>query len=151
MSILNYSTTIEVSKTVGEISAMLAKAKATAILTELEEGMVSAISSRIKTEFGLLTFRLPANAQRFFQQMVRDRRVPPKMRTKEQATRVAWRIVKDWAGHPACDGLVDLEEVFLPHAQNQAGRTVYKVMRTERFSNFLMEEPKEAQQDLQEN
>src|ERR1700751_1281754 len=100
MSILNYSTTIEVSKTVGEISAMLAKAKATAILMELEEGMVSAISSRIKTEFGLLTFGLSANAQRFFQQMVRDRRVPPKMRTKEQATRVAWRIVKDWLGTP---------------------------------------------------
>jgi hypothetical protein len=154
MSILNYSTTIEVSKTVGEISVMLAKAKATAILTELEEGIVSAISFRIKTEFGLLTFRLPANAQRFFQQMVRDRRVPPKMRTKEQATRVAWRIVKDWLAAQLAmieAGLVDLEEVFLPYAQNQAGRTVYEVMKTERFSNFLMEEPKEAQQDLQEN
>jgi len=64
MSILNYSTTIEVSKTVGEISAMLAKAKATAILTELEEGMVSAISFRIKTEFGVWTFDIQATRER---------------------------------------------------------------------------------------
>jgi hypothetical protein len=56
MPILNYTTTIEVSKTIGEISAMLAKAKASAILTEFEQGIVSAI----KTEFGLLTFRLLA-------------------------------------------------------------------------------------------
>ena len=64
MSILNYSTTIEVSKTVGEISAMLAKAKATAILTQLEEGMVSAISFRIKTEFGVWTFDIQATRER---------------------------------------------------------------------------------------
>ena len=86
--------------------------------------------------------------------MVRDRRIPPKMRTREQATRVAWRIVKDWLAAQLAmieAGLVDLEEVFLPYAQNQAGRTVYEVMKTERFSNFLMEEPKAAQQDLQEN
>ena len=59
--------------------------------------------------------------------MVRDRRIPPKMRTKEQATRVAWRIVKDWLAAQLAmieAGLVDLEEVFLPYAQNQAGRTV---------------------------
>jgi hypothetical protein len=56
------------------IFAMLAKAKAAAILTEFEEGIVSAISFRISTEFGVLTFRLPANAERIYQVIVRDRR-----------------------------------------------------------------------------
>ena len=96
MPLLNYTTTIEVSKTVGEISSKLANAKACAILTELEDGIVSAISFRINTEFGVLTFRLPANVQRFYQVMVRDRRVPSRLRTKQQAARVAWRVVKDW-------------------------------------------------------
>jgi hypothetical protein len=152
MPILNYTTTIAVSKTVGEISAMLANAKAAAILTEFEEGIVSAISFRIGTEFGTLTFRLPANTQRIYQVMVRDRRIPPRIRTKEQAARVAWRIVKDWLEAQLAmieAGLVDLEQVFLPYAQNQAGQTVYDVMRSQRFSNLLLEEPKAAQLDGQ--
>src|SRR6266446_8814999 len=111
MPILNYTTTIAVSNTVGEISAMLAKAKAAAILTEFEG----------------------------------DRRIPPRIRTKEQAARVAWRIVKDWLEAQLAmieAGLVDLEQVFLPYAQNQSGQTVYDVMRSQRFSNLLLEEPK---------
>jgi hypothetical protein len=142
MPILNYTTTIEVSKTLGEISAMLAKAKAAAILTELEEGIVSAISFRIKTEFGLLTFRLPANTQRFYEVIVRDRRITPKIRTREQAARAAWRTVKDWLEAQLAmieAGLVDLEQVFLPYAQNQAGQTVYEIMKSQRFSNLLLD------------
>jgi hypothetical protein len=140
MSILNFSTTIEVSKTVGEISAMLAKAKAAAILTELEGGFVSAISFRINTEFGILTFRLPANTQRVYQTIVRDRRIPPRIRTREQAARVAWRILKDWLEAQLAMievGLVDLEQVFLPYAQNENGQTVYEAMKSQRFSNLL--------------
>jgi hypothetical protein len=145
MPILNYTTTIEVQKTVGEISAMLGRAKATAILTELEEGIVSAISFRIKTEFGVLTFRLPANTQRIYQVIARNRLITPRMRTKEQAARVAWRIVKDWLQAQLAmieADLVDLEQVFLPYAQNAAGQTVYDVMKSQRFSNLLLEESK---------
>lgn len=33
-------------------------------------------------------------------------------------------------------GLVDLEQVFLPYAQNQGGQTVYDVMSSQRFSSL---------------
>ena len=60
MPILDY-TRVPVAKTVAEIEAKLARAKAEAILKEYDsDGTVSALSFRIRTEFGVLTFLLPA-------------------------------------------------------------------------------------------
>jgi hypothetical protein len=68
MPILDYTTRVPVARTVAEIEARLAKAKAEAILKEYDsDGMVSALSFRIPTEFGVLTFLLPANIQRVYQ------------------------------------------------------------------------------------
>jgi hypothetical protein len=48
MSILNYTTEVSVSKTIQEIHAKLAGAKAEAILTEYEpDGIASAVSFRV--------------------------------------------------------------------------------------------------------
>jgi hypothetical protein len=96
---------------------LLARANAQAILTGLEDGRVSAISFRIAMEFGPLTFRLPA--------------------------RVAWRIVKDWPEAQLAvirAGLVDLEQVFLPYAQDAHGNTLYERMRSQRFSGLRLED-----------
>jgi len=73
------------------------------------------------------------------------------MRRKEQAARVAWRVVKDWLEAQLAmieAGMVDLEQVFLAYAQNPAGETIYEVMRSQRFSNLLLEQPKTAQLSL---
>jgi hypothetical protein len=72
-SISNYTTSISVEKTVAEISAMLAAAKASAILSEFSNGICTAISFRINTEFGLLTFRLPANIDAVYVILQRSR------------------------------------------------------------------------------
>jgi hypothetical protein len=77
MSILNYTTKVTVARTVAEIEARLAKAKAEAILKEYEnDGTVSALSFRIRTEYGILTFRLSANIQLVYQVVVRDTWIP---------------------------------------------------------------------------
>jgi hypothetical protein len=39
-------------------------------------------------------------------------------------------------------GLVDLEQVFLPYAQNETGQTVYDVMKSQRFANLLLDATK---------
>ena len=44
----------------------------------------------------LLPFRLPADCEGVQVVMTRDKEVPPRLRTREQAQRVAWRVVKDW-------------------------------------------------------
>jgi len=144
-SILNYTTEVSAQRSVNEITALLTKAKAQAILTELEDGAVSAISFRIQTEFGILTFRLPARISQTYAVLSKSRDIPPRLRTRDQATRVAWRIVKDWLEAQLAmieAGLVDLEQVFLPYAQNQAGQTVYDVMKSQRFSNLLLDAAK---------
>ncbi len=62
----------------------------------------------------------------------RDKRVDrPKYRTRAQAARVAWRIIKDWIEAQLAlveAEQVDMVEVFLPYAQVQGGRTVYEAL-----------------------
>jgi hypothetical protein len=143
MPILNYTTEVSVPKTVAQIEQMLARAKANAILKEYEnDGIVSALSFRVETEFGLLTFHLPTNIQRVYQVLVRDSRISRAKRTRDQAARIAWRIVKDWVEAQLAmieAGLVDLHQVFPPYAQDSSGRTFYELMRERRFQPLLLE------------
>jgi hypothetical protein len=140
MSILNFTTKVPVARTVAEIERKLAKAKAEAILKEYDsDGTVVALSFRIATEFGILTFRLPANIQRVYQ-VVRDGRIPRSQRTREQAARIAWRIVKDWTEAQLAmieAGLVELTQVFLPYVQAPDGQTLYELMREQKFQPLL--------------
>jgi hypothetical protein len=141
MSILNYTTKVSADKTIAEIGRLLVKAKASAILTEYEpDGLPNAVSFRILTEFGLLTFRLPADVQKVYQVTVRDLNIPRRMRTREQAARIAWRIVKDWVEAQLAmieAGLVDAAQVFLPYTQDPNGHTLYENIRTRRFAGYL--------------
>lgn len=142
MAILNYTTQIQTEKTVAEIQTMLAKARANAILTEYDEaGILSAISFRIATSSGIMTFRLPANIQKIYQVIVRDKKITPRLRTKEQASRVAWRIMKDWIAAQLAivsAEMVDLEQVFLPYAQNNSGVTLYEAIKDGRFNGLAL-------------
>lgn len=142
MAILNYTTQISAEKTVSEIQSMLAKAKATAVLTEYDDGVLSAISFRVQTPHGLLTFRMPANVQRILQVIVRDGKIPSRLRTKEQAARVAWRIMKDWLAAQLAiieAGMVDLAQVFLPYMQvTPDGGTLYEALQDRQFNTGLL-------------
>src|SRR5882724_6195858 len=96
MPLLNYTTSIDAGKTVGEIQSKLAKAGAHQILHEYDGfGNVSALSFRITTKFGQMAFRLPANINAVELVLKRQFR-RGKFVTVEQATKVGWRILKDW-------------------------------------------------------
>ena len=61
MPILNYTTSIAVEKTVGQIQATLAKAGAQSVLVEYDdERIVSSVSFRIHYNGAMVSFRLPA-------------------------------------------------------------------------------------------
>jgi len=94
MPILNYTTSISTEKTAGEIQKKLAMAKAQAVLCEYDaEAVMSAMSFRINTHHGVITFRLPVNTQGVLKALKRDNKVPRKLKTKEQAAKVAWRVL----------------------------------------------------------
>lgn len=141
MSLLNYSTGIAVEKTVSEISRSLAQAKAQAILTEYTDGILTAISFRITCPFGMMSFRLPGNVDKIFAVITRDKRITPKLRTREQASRVAWRIVKDWIEAQLAmirAEMVSFEQVFLPYAQNRSGVTLYESIKEGQFTGLAL-------------
>jgi hypothetical protein len=144
MAILNYTTTISVEKTASEISMLLAKAKASTVLTEYDDKVLSAVSFKIPTGCGIMSFRLPANIHRIYVAIARDMKIPAKLRTKEQAARVAWRIVKDWLEAQlaiVAAGIAVVEQVFLPYAQNQQGQTVYEALKAGSFSGLALPSP----------
>jgi hypothetical protein len=138
-SIAFYTTSIDAAKSAAEITQMLATAGAVAILSEYgpEAGKLAAISFRIKTEFGVLTFRLPAKVDRVYAVLMRSTSIPRALRTsRAQAYRVAWRILRHWTDAQLAmiaAGLVDLEQIFLPYAQDAAGVTVYDRIKSQRF------------------
>lgn len=124
MPILNYTTSVSVERSVAEIQKKLVKASASAILSEYENGVISHISFKVKTEHGDISFRLPANIDGVFAALRRDN----KAIKREQANRVAWRIVKDWVEAQLAiieAGMATLPQVFLPYAQTRNG-TVYE-------------------------
>lgn len=140
MPIANYTTSIKTEKTVGEIQGMLARAGAAQVLFDFDGPIVSAISFRLLHEGVMISFRLPANIASIYVVLQRDDDVPRRLKTPEQAARVAWRIIKDWLR--AQLAIVEAEqaemvEVFLPYAQNPTtGDTLYKQLEQTGFKQL---------------
>lgn len=137
MPLLNYTTTIAVEKTHGEICRLLAKHGAKSVLSEFDgEGEPTAVSFLIDTPFGERGFRLPANIDAVFKvlsQQYDKGQVQRRFVTREQAARVGWRIVKDWL--EAQMAIVDTQmvtftQVMLPYMVTEQGTTVYEALES---------------------
>lgn len=137
MAILNYTTQIKTEKTASEIQRKLADAKAQAVLSEYDEnGVMCAMSFRIMTPQGPISFRLPANIDGVYRAICNDRRISKGLKTRDQAARVAWRIIKDWVEAQLAiveAEMADIKEVFLPYAQNATGQTLYEAIKGNGF------------------
>ena len=133
MAIMNYTTTISAEKTASEIQAKLAKARAQAVLCEYgDDGVMCSMSFRIATPNGVIAFQLPANTTGVLRALQRDKRVPARLKTKQQAANVAWRVLKDWIEAQLAiveAEMADMTEVFLPYAQRMDGATVYQAIK----------------------
>lgn len=142
MALLNYTTTISVDKTLGEIQGLLARSGARSILVDYDgQGNPTAVSFLIKTPFGEKGFRLPANMDAVWKVLVRQYeqgKVQRRFVSKDQAARVGWRIVKDWLEAQLAileTETVTLDQIFLPYLQvDSAGRTLYEAMVEQRLA-----------------
>lgn len=127
MAIKNYTTTIDVYKSLGEIQGALASHGARKIMVDYDEaGQPVGVAFGIKTLAGPRGFLLPANVEGvravFARQKVKDQ--------GGQAERTAWRNVRDWIMAQMAiveAGQVDMEEVFLPYLTDGRGRTLYQL------------------------
>ena len=136
MPILNYTTSIDPHKTVGEIQKLLASKGARGILLEYNEhGDPSAVAFQIEVQGQQLRYRLPCRAERVFDILGKQwkaGKVERRYTTMQHATRVAWRIIKDWIEAQLAiveAGMVDMAEVFMPYQLTAGGQTMYEVMQ----------------------
>jgi len=148
MAILNYSTSIPAEKTAGEIIGTLVKHGAKEITVGYDEkrNPVS-ISFYIATKYGDRDFRLPVNIdathrklnQEYQEGKIRERRYT----TRDQAVKVAWRIIKDWIEAQLAlieTEMATLDEIFLPYMiSGNAGQTLYEVMQSRQLKLLPLE------------
>jgi hypothetical protein len=139
LAILNYTTEIAASKTIGEVQSLLVKAGARKIMTDYDdEGNPTTISFLVATLWGDRGFILPANIESVYKVLVRQynqKKIAARYATKEQASRVGWRIIKDWVEAQLAiieTEMVTLDQVFLPYMTVEGAmgqeRSLYQLM-----------------------
>lgn len=130
--LLNYTTTVPVSRTIGQVQGLLVEAGARAIMATYDDvGTPTAISFSTETPLGPRTFHLPVSSSNV-ERVLRREKVPARLCTPEHAERVAWRILKDWVEAQLAiirTEMVTLDQVMLPYMQGDDGRTVYELYR----------------------
>lgn len=130
MPLLNYTTQIDAFKTISEISQLLAKAGASAVMHDYDDnGSIVALSFKIKLNDNDIAFRLPTDWHPVLEVLKQDSRVATRLVTKEQALRVAWRITKDWIAAQVAfieTMMVTTAQVFLPYAVTANGQSLYE-------------------------
>ncbi len=138
MAILNYTTTIDSFKTVSEIEYILMKHGAKSIMKNYENESVTGLSFLIDTGSRQIPVRLPAKVDACLAVLHKEKLENPRKQikdTREQAERVAWRILKDWV--EAQMALLDIEmvrfeEIFLPYIEVE-GQTVFEKLEEKQF------------------
>lgn len=127
MAIKNYTTSIDVYKSLEEIQGALASHGARKIMVDYDgAGQPTGVMFGIDTPYGPRGFCLPANVEG-----VRSVFSRQKVKAKAgQAERTAWRNVRDWVMAQMAiieAGQVEMEEVFLPYLTDGRGRTLYQL------------------------
>lgn len=99
-------------------------------MTGYNNGEITDLAFKIITPNGELCIKLPANIDRVLQVLHNQKKKNNQIKdTREQATKVAWRIIKDWVDSQMAileTEMVEMEEIFLPYIVNNDGQTLYE-------------------------
>lgn len=102
------------------------------------------LSFLIDTGAQQIPVRLPVKVDECLKVLKKEKKENPRKQikdTREQAERVAWRILKDWveAQMALLDiEMVQFEEIFLSYIETDNGQTVYQRLEKKQF---LLEAP----------
>jgi len=136
MPLANYTTTVSAARTVAEIEEILAKHGAREVLKNYsEDGVIESVSFAVSTPYGNMGVRLPVNPGAVLRVLERQN-VPRHLKTREQAVKIAWRIVKDWVRAQMAileTEMVKMEQIFLPYMITPNDKTLYEAMRDKKF------------------
>jgi hypothetical protein len=132
---LNYTTKVPAHQSIAEISQILAKGGARAVMHEYDDaGQVRAINFSMVFNGREIGFKLPASVDAINQiiiglQKADPRHVPKAYISRDHAINVTWRVIKDWIEAQVAmieANQVRIEQVFLPYAVTKDGQTLYE-------------------------
>jgi hypothetical protein len=138
----NFSTSIDADKTVMEIEKMLTKFGARKILKDYDaDGRLTGLAFTVETPNGEMPIKLPAKVEKIeqvFKVQASKKLLAHKYFggewAKEQATRTAWRTLKDWIDAQFAlisIEMVKVEEIFLPYAySSRFNQTLYEAIES---------------------
>lgn len=124
---LNYTTKCAADKTAMECVAMLGRAGADSVAVHWEGGNPEGLSFALQTPHGKKAFTLPVNVDGARKMLAEanergalrsDGHKAASMTSREHASRVAWRVAKDWleaALALVAARMATLDEVMLPY------------------------------------
>jgi len=149
MPLKNYTTEIPAMKSIGQIQGNLVAHGATSIVVNYgPDREPETLAFIISTPQGNIPFRLPANVKAVasvllkqlssstYRQWNREYQEQKKKKLEEQASRVAWRIIKDWVDAQLAiieTEMVTIEQVFLPYMLVKGQNTLYETMKDHGF------------------
>lgn len=137
MAVRNYTTQIQVEKTIMEIEGILIKFGALGIYKEYAGSKISSIVFFLIHKGDKIPFKIPMTIEKtrtIITKAVNEGKLPRRylqepLRT-EQGERVAWRIIKDWIDSQL--SLLEMQfadaiEILLPYAYNMVeNKTMYQ-------------------------
>ena len=138
MPLMNYSTKVETHRTVSEITRILVRHGASRIVQDFDGSGKGSLAGR----YGTLGYAMPVNYEAVYDVLTDEGLILKRDtdRRKEQARRVAWRILKDWIEAQIAlleSGMVEMEEIFLPYMLAGAGdKTLYKALVDGQFRDL---------------
>ncbi|MCL4417505.1 MAG: hypothetical protein M1365_12575 [Actinobacteria bacterium] len=138
--LFTYTTQIDPLKTVNEIQYELLSHGANSILMDYEDGKLSSLSFKIITANGLsIAIELPCNYEAVYktlQDQYKNKKISAMYATREQAYRVAWRVILYWVKAQMAileTEMVTIDEIFLSYIIVDKGKTLYQKMLDTRF------------------
>jgi hypothetical protein len=148
MALLNYTTTVDTAKTIGEIQRILSSKGACAVSVAYEKGDPSAVHFHFPINSQVVEFKLPCKFEGVRKVMLADIKTASLRRHREkdpkfdmQVRRIAWRIIKDWVAAQLAliqAGQAEVSEVFLPYLVSNSGDTLFETFKARPESLLLM-------------
>lgn len=145
------TTSIDVQKTAGEITAELVKAGASSVNTDYTAGKITGLRWVMKISGQDIVFDMPARIDPVFSILNGRRksswdRAQKRNADREQAERVAWRQLLRWVQSQCAmidTGMVQAVEVFMPYivVNPQTNQTLFQRMQETQFKQ--LEAPKQ--------
>lgn len=119
-TLLNYTTTVDATRTIAEIQQILAAKGALSVSVDYDNtGFPSAVTFKVMINGHEVWYRLPSKYDEAERALLASRDIPERFKKREQAIRVCWRILKDWVEAQMAIiqlGQAELAEVFFPYA-----------------------------------